>query len=291
MPIPTPKKDESKKDFFERCMGDDIMVDDYPDEKQRYAICNSQWKEKKSALPFIERRYIPIGTEFRFDSERNEIEGYGAVFNTWYDVFGFREKVLKGAFKRTIKGNDIRSLFNHEPNLILGRNKAGTLEITEDEHGLHYRTRLPNTTYANDLRESIDRGDVTQCSIGFQVVKEIWDNGYKDRSLEEVKLFDVGPVTFPASEKTEVKLRSAMLDMGIDYNILNLIIVKSNRGIELEENEIETLRNTISIFGTYIPQVDVPLDEHTSEVDPVLTTRLSNLVDRRIQLFRKKLGG
>ena len=174
MPLPKPNKDENKSEFIDRCMSDEVMISEYPDNDQRYAICETQWKNKDNnkATPYIERRFIPIDSEFRYDTDKNELEGYASVFNVSYDVWDFKEKVRKGAFKKTIKENDIRGLFNHDPNYVLGRNKAGTLELSEDSHGLHYRVRLPNTTYANDLKESISRADITQCSLGFQTIKD-----------------------------------------------------------------------------------------------------------------------
>jgi uncharacterized protein len=246
----------------------------------------------RGASPFIERRYIPVNTEFRFDTTKNELEGYASVFDESYRIWNFDETVERGAFKKTIKENDIRALFNHDPNYVLGRNKAepSTLELKEDSHGLHYAIKLGNQTYANDLRESISRGDVSQSSMGFQVVKDIWEDNFTKRTIREVKLFDVSPVTFPASEKTEVKLRSAMLDLGIDYNALNLIFIKSNREMALEEGEVTLLRSTIDILNDYLPQTEPP-KQHSVKTEPDQSTRLTVIVGKRLQLFRKELGG
>ena len=286
MPLPVPKKDESKKDFIDRCMADDVMNQEYPDNDQRYAICQTQWKEKQknSATPFIERRYIPIDSEFRYDTDKNEVEGYASVFGIEYDVFGFKESVSRGAFKKTIKENDIRGLFNHDPSYVLGRNKAGTLELKEDEYGLHYLIKLPNTTYANDLKESISRGDVSQSSFGFQVIKDVWENDFSKRTITEAKLFDVSPVTFPASEKTEVKLRSALIDYGIDYNALNLIIIKANRDMGLTDDDIELLNKTKEILDGFIPKME-PLETHSAIDEPDLST-LGALRDKRSNILK-----
>lgn len=240
--------------------------------------------KNKQATPYIERRYIPIGEEFRFDTEKNTLEGYASVFGEVYKVWGFDETVERGAFKKTVKENDIRALFNHDPNFVLGRNKADppTLEVSEDSKGLHYRIKLGNQSYANDLRESVGRGDVSQSSMGFQVIKDIWENNFSKRTITEVKLFDVSPVTFPASEKTEVKLRSAFLDMGIDYNALNLIIVKANRNIDLSDDDKAILNDAIKTFNSFLP-VGEPPEKHSPAIEPVDTT-LDVILERKLAI-------
>jgi HK97 family phage prohead protease len=156
----------------------------------------------------IERRYMPI--EMRIDDE-GVIEGYAAVFNQWSENLGFfREKVRKGAFAKTIQESDIRALFNHDPNYVLGRTRSDTLELMEDNKGLEFRLKPPNTTYANDLLESIDRKDIDQASFGFETIKDEWNRNADplERELIEVKLFDVSVVTYPAYPQTNVSARN-----------------------------------------------------------------------------------
>lgn len=142
------------------------------------------------------------------------IEGYASVFDSWSEELGgldtFKEKVIKGAFTQTIKEDDIRALFNHDPNYVLGRNKADTLQLKEDDKGLHVRIIPPNAQWAKDLIVSINRGDITQMSFGFTVEQDKWgfENGVDVRELLKVKLFDVSPVTFPAYSETECAVRS-----------------------------------------------------------------------------------
>jgi hypothetical protein len=106
------------------------------------------------------------------------IEGYAAVFNQWSEELGvwypFREKVLPGAFTDTIKTDDIRALYNHDVNYVLGRNKAGTLFLEEDDTGLKVRILPPDTQWAKDLLVSIERGDISQMSFGFTVISDRW---------------------------------------------------------------------------------------------------------------------
>jgi len=151
--------------------------------------------------------------ELREDEEENKkIVGYAALFNSPADENnGFIEKIAPGAFANAIKRSDTRALVNHNSEKVLGRLKAGTLTLSEDEKGLFYEVDPPNTTYANDLMESMKRGDIDQSSFGFVVAKEEWDDS-KDvpvRTIIEVdELFDVSPVTFPWYKNTESGLKS-----------------------------------------------------------------------------------
>ena len=152
----------------------------------------------------IERRTIV--TELRADSGSDGakfITGHGAVFNQEAEIWdGIFEVVRPGAFLSTLQTEDVRALFNHEPNLILGRNRAGTLQLSEDEIGLAYRILVnPQVTYANDLYASLQRGDISQSSYAFLPVSERWtqrEDGSELRELFAVQLFDVSPVTYPA---------------------------------------------------------------------------------------------
>jgi HK97 family phage prohead protease len=141
------------------------------------------------------------------------IKGHAAVFNEFTDIGGmFREQVLPGAFKRAIKEDDVRALFNHDANFVLGRNTAGTLRMKEDKQGLSIEIDPPNTQAANDLMVSMERGDIDQMSFAFKTIKEDWrmgeDGELDERDLKEVKLFDVSPVTYPAYDGTDVGVRS-----------------------------------------------------------------------------------
>jgi HK97 family phage prohead protease len=141
------------------------------------------------------------------------IEGHASVFGQWSEWLGnffpFKEKVKAGAFLKSIGKDDIRALWNHDSLYVLGRNRAGTLELNEDEQGLFVRIFPPETQWAKDLCVSIKRGDVSQMSIGFEVVKDKWstEDGADVRELIEVKLYDVSPVTFPAYTTTDVGVR------------------------------------------------------------------------------------
>lgn len=137
--------------------------------------------------------------------------GYAAVFGELSEnLGGFREKIAPGAFAKSL-GGDVRALFNHDSNLILGRTKAKTLTLREDQRGLLVEIIPPDTAVARDLILSIGRGDVDQMSFGFRTKKDDWEEDAKGeliRTLIEVEIFDVSPVVFPAYPTTEIGLRS-----------------------------------------------------------------------------------
>jgi Escherichia/Staphylococcus phage prohead protease len=146
------------------------------------------------------------------------ISGYAALFNSMSeDLGGFREIIRQGAFTKTLaNGADVRALFNHEPDNILGRTTAGTLRLKEDSVGLFFECDLPDTTYANDLYVSIKRGDINQSSFGFYCVADNWvsmqDAPGTLREVLEADVFDCSPVTFPAYQATSVNARSLFPD-------------------------------------------------------------------------------
>ena len=146
------------------------------------------------------------------DAEPPVLTGHAAVFNIVGDGVWFREKVAPGAFRDSISKDDIRLLFNHDANYVLGRNKAGTLTLEEDDRGLFIKGVPPDTQFARDLLISVERGDITQMSFGFETLKDSWEKSEGNepdlRTLEKVKLWDVSLVTYPFYKDTDVAVRS-----------------------------------------------------------------------------------
>ncbi len=169
-------------------------------------------KSRSSDTKMEHRAFTLAGIEIRADDAENpKIVGHAAIFNSLSEeLFFFREKIAPGAFSKTIKEADVRALWNHDPNYVLGRTKSGTLKLSEDEKGLAIEITPPNTQWARDLMETIKRGDVDQMSFGFQALREDWEGDMNNpvRVLKEVRLFDVSPVTFPAYPATDVSVRS-----------------------------------------------------------------------------------
>lgn len=139
------------------------------------------------------------------------IVGHAAVFDRLSEnLGGFREKIAAGAFDDVLS-DDVRGLFNHDSNLLLGRSRAGTLRLNIDQRGLGYEIDAPDTTAGRDLLVSLERGDVTQSSFGFTVADDTWAedrDGTVIRTIRKLaRLFDVSPVTFPAYPDTDVAKR------------------------------------------------------------------------------------
>lgn len=146
--------------------------------------------------------------------------GYGAVFfraddpGTEYRLGSdLYERVSRTAFDRAIKEKaDVRGLYNHNPNVILGRTAAGTMRLSVDDTGLRYEIDLPDTTQARDVAALIERGDVTGSSFSFRTIKQSFSRDSSRRAdvrqLEDLEVLDVGPVTFPAYEATTAAMRA-----------------------------------------------------------------------------------
>ncbi len=161
-------------------------------------------------------RSIPTAFQAR-DSEDGTpaIEGYFAVFNSNYELWeGATESVAPGAFSDTLSG-DIKALIDHETRLVLGRNKAGTLELKEDTRGLWGRIKInPDDVDAMNLYHRVKRGDVDQCSFGFEILDEEFqeNGGMIHWTLKKIKLYEVSVVTFPAYEETSVSARKQQVE-------------------------------------------------------------------------------
>lgn len=161
-------------------------------------------------------RSIPTEFKTREDGEEFFIEGYFAVFNSIYEIApGMTESVAPGAFTNTI-ADDIRALVNHDTTLVLGRTSVKTLELAQDERGLWGKITInPNDRDAMNLYERVKRGDVSQCSFGFDIVdeeSEYREDGSIHWTIKEVKLYEVSCVTFPAYSETSISARAKERD-------------------------------------------------------------------------------
>ncbi len=164
------------------------------------------------------------GVEVRANDDGSiRVRGHAAVYDTETQIgppgIGFREKVAYGAFKKTLDdGADVRFLFNHNPDLVLARSKSGTLNMREERGaGLAVEANIAPTSVGRDLAILLERGDVSQMSFGFQVVKDRWETEERDgvqvevRTILEARLFDVSAVTYPAYDETDLAIREATL--------------------------------------------------------------------------------
>lgn len=164
------------------------------------------------------RQVRSMSSEFKTRQEGDDlkIEGYFAVFNSNYDIApGMSESIAPGAFKGTLAG-DIRALVNHDTTLVLGRTTAHTLDLREDEHGLWGSIDInPKDSDAMNLYERVKRGDVSQCSFGFDILSEeteIRENGEIHWTMTDLMLYEVSCCTFPAYESTNIDARAKERD-------------------------------------------------------------------------------
>ena len=161
-----------------------------------------------------ERRAITEGLELRFaktDGEGRTAEGYAALFGVETDIGGYwTEQIAPGAFKNSLAQRDCIAVHSHDTGRIVGRMRAGTLDLEEDEKGLHFRNELPDTTDGKDLAISIDRGDIAGMSFAFRAVHDEWDETVDPpkRTIHEAELYEITYTAFPAYPDTEVGLRS-----------------------------------------------------------------------------------
>ena len=158
-------------------------------------------KQIRTLQIWLKTRSVP-------DSPDKYIEGYFAVFNQETELYpGIFEQIAPEAFTNTLERN-INALDNHNTSLPLGSTRAGTLELKTDNHGLWGRVKInPEDSNALNLYARIQRGDIDQCSFGFEIVKEDadWrDDGTVKFTIREVKLYEVSPCTFAAYEETEI---------------------------------------------------------------------------------------
>lgn len=166
-----------------------------------------------------EIRSLPLArAELRVEESGGKpvIRGYAAVFDVLsqelYDMWEgpFLERIQAGAFARTLReGADVRALVNHDRNLVLGRNKAGTLRLIEDRKGLHVEIDPPDSPVGRNYVESVRRGDIDGMSFRFYPVIQKFDDGYDPpvRTLIDVDIDDVSLATYPAYLDTEAGVR------------------------------------------------------------------------------------
>jgi HK97 family phage prohead protease len=234
----------------------------------------------KPKVRLREQRIFDVDLEIR-EAEGDQprtIVGHPVVYNRWSeDLGGFRERVLPGAATKTIAESDIRALFNHDPNFILGRNRAGTLRLIDEPGKLRMELTPPETDTINDLVIApMRRRDLTQMSFGFRTIKDEWrdpsqatkKDGLWERDLIEFSLFDVSPVTFPAYPQTDVHVRALLGELegtGVDFGALTAMLTRAERGIPTTDADIDLVIGSIAALRSYLP----------AEPEPELLERLS----------------
>lgn len=264
-----------------------------------FLMANGYLKEKKNMDPKYELRNISF-EQFELreaEGEAPKLVGYASVFNQETVIWGiWREKVAPGAFKSTIQKDDIRALWNHNTDLVLGRNRAKTLSLAEDDHGLQIEITPPDTQAGRDSVTSIKRGDVSQMSIAFETVRQEWyypedDKELPLRTVTEAKLYEISPVIFPAFETTEISARSEMATL--DENIAPLeeamrLYFLAQWGMPLSNEQRKKIAVAVEIYQATIIPADLPGQEpeEGQHAETDAQVRLANM-RRQLDLIEK----
>jgi len=191
--------------------------------------------------------------------------GYAAKYDSPSLPLPFIERIAPGAFTRTLKSrNDIRMYVNHDDRMVLASTRAKTLRLEDRADGLFVEADLPPTTYGNDLRISIERGDVSTMSFGFSTVKDSWSDDGNNRTLEQVRLHEVSVVTgvaaYPATTASVRNLRLIAKRTATDIDALSDAIAALEAG-ELNDDQASLLR---TVVDKATPQAEeIPADPTT----------------------------
>jgi HK97 family phage prohead protease len=203
------------------------------------------------------------------------ITGHPLVYGKWsQDLGGFRERILPGAGAKTIAESDIRALFNHDPNFVIGRTRSGTLELTEKAQGIAMRATPPETSWAADLMASMRRKDIDQMSFAFTAIRDEWrpakrEGDLAERDIAELRMYDVSVVTFPAYVQTDAQVRTALNVAGLDFDALASFLSRAQRGITPSSSDMDLIQGSIAALRTYIPSAPEPAPEpETTQTSP-----------------------
>lgn len=200
-----------------------------------------------------EYRYLTTTVELRADGTGpRRLVGHAAVFDTDSGIGPednpyWIERIARGAFSKAIAEDDVRALFNHDANFVLGRNRANTLLLAEDAVGLAVEILVPDTQVGRDLLHSVERGDISQMSFGFAVRTggQMWEelpDGKIRRTIKDVRLFDVSPVTFPAFPTTDLAIREAR-----EAGLLPRVELEQQRARERASEHRKMLQNRLAL--------------------------------------------
>lgn len=176
----------------------------------------------------VEKRAWPLEVRESQEGAGYVLDGYASVFGDWADIGGmFMERIMPGAFKKTLAEADQVALWNHNDQYPLGRKSMGTLELREDDHGLAFTIQLDDEIqYHRDAYLAARKGLIQGASFRFSVPggKEDWDRDDDEqlrRTIRELRLFEVSPVTFPAYESTELQARAAEYLSAVEVPLIN----------------------------------------------------------------------
>ncbi|QKS71912.1 HK97 family phage prohead protease [Paenalkalicoccus suaedae] len=280
MPFPRPKDDEKKDQFVDRCVADDSVSGEFEDDQQRLSICrtiydsegqrkdNEQEKKSDDSNPdeeksdeeesdekegnneedrsYDEIRMHEFGTnmiEHRQEDGQDILSGYVVQFDRMSLPIGgmFREKVERGAFTKTLQRTKTIAVWNHNIDLVLGNTRNRTLKLYEDDIGLRFEIKPPNTQAGRDAIELIKKKYVTGVSMGMNVVRDNWEEGGElpIRTLYEVDLIEISPTPLPAYPDSGVQTNKRNHYDGSQVAVRALF--KLSKGLSLKDDEKRAL--------------------------------------------------
>jgi uncharacterized protein len=248
--------------------------------KARYSSINVNLnkEEKETQVNKVERR-VKTDVDFELRVEATESDGmrftgYAAVFNSDSEPLPFIERIMPGAFKRSLKArNEVKLFKNHNMDEVLASTRSKTLRLTEDSKGLLAEATLPDTTAGRDLAVLMKRGDVHAMSFGFSVPAkgDSWSDDGMTRQLKEIRLHEVSIVTgFPAYEATTASVRS--LDIlatrtNVNVDALADAMVKLEAGEKLAGSDADLLQEVVSKLRDNTPSADELLEIKRKQLD------------------------
>lgn len=217
----------------------------------------------------FEIRFANFELRERTPEQAGHLVGYAAVFNRDAEFQDWRmtERIAPGAFAKTIKDGDVRMLWNHNTDFVLGRTTSNTLALAEDKEGLSFDGTPPDTQLVRDMvLTPIERGDVSQMSFGFRVVKEQWmydeEKDWLTRTLLELRLYEISPVTFPAYAETEVSLRSLA---GVKRDEFRAAAARETEPGAVHSEETPASTSTVSVSAFELEAARLALEIQAAE--------------------------
>lgn len=231
-----------------------------------------------SKTELIHRSFPFQSIEIRQEGNGKILTGYSIIFDSLSeDLGGFREKIDRRALNKTLSDErNILALYGHDPAAVLGSTKSGTLQLVPDENGLRTVIYPPDTGIGRDTVTLVQRGDVTGMSFGFNVIRDTWDESGKVpiRTVDELRLYEVSIVSFPAYPATSVSLaRSILNELGLNINDLSQALLKAKNGNLSREDTQHIAEATTRLESLLGPQTR--LDSLLGAKDK---SRLSKLV-------------
>lgn len=259
-------------------------------------------------------RSVPFAVTREHEGEGTDgltLTGHAAVFNDWTEINSwegqFREKIAPGAFKKTIRENNgrVRLQFDHGSHPLIGSIPLGQVRrLKEDSHGLFVEARLSDNWLIQPVRDAIADEAIDGMSFRFTVEKDSWDkldSDLPERTIQEVRLMELGPVVFPAYDTTDVGVRSRQIAQELleaDDDTRREVARALTFGVQISDSDEESgsdeaaddgtsaqhdgTRDDAAFQGTSDERVAAPDEaapEGTSDVSPERARRMRQIAE------------